>query len=213
MATLSKHVLGVPKGSLADSITFTSWKGKACIRSLATSVNDRNTEEQQAVRNKFRLLGATLVPLSNVINIGWNAYDQSGRKAMTAQNAYMKYHLTQVDASELFNGDAPDFESINADKLIVARGSLTGPTGATYVNGRVALTFPDDVDTTQVAYAVLYNPTTQKAVSGSAEVTGTSVNIDGLLPGESWSSDTYLYYFVTNAEGTKASTSECYGTI
>ncbi len=213
MAVLTKHILGTPSGTIGDSVCFTTWKGKACVRSLASSYNDRNSIAQQAQRAKFALIGQTLTPLSNIINIGWKAFEKTGRKACTALNAYIKYHLKNVDEADLFNGTSPDFTSLNADKLLLSRGALTGPTGITYANGRCTLTFATDYPTDYVAYAVLYNPTTQAAVSASAVTASETVNIDGINPGSDWEGDTYLFVFVTNAEGTKASNSTCNGTV
>ncbi len=206
MAVLTKHILGTPSGTVGDSVCFTTWKGKACVRSLASSVNDPNTVKQQAVRAKFSLLGETLVPLAQVINAGWKAFEKSGKKACTALNAYMKYHLKDVEESELFNGDYPDFTSLNADKLLVARGSLTGPQNGQYSGGRVTFTFSEDYDKDNIVYAVLYNPTFKDAVYTSAvtDATTVTVTIEGK---EDWSGDTYLYYFVTDAAGNKASNS------
>ncbi len=213
MALLKNHVLGIPSGTVGDQITFSTWRGKACVRTLPKSYNDRNSEAQQGIRAKWSLLGQTLVPLADVINIGWKAFEKTGRKACTALNAYVKYHLKDVDESELFNGTSPDFESINADKLLLSRGALTGPTAITYANGRCALTFGSDYPTDYVAYAVLYNPTMQAANYASAVTSSETVNIDGINPGSDWEGDTYLFVFVTDAEGTKASQSICNGTI
>ncbi len=209
MAVLTKHVLGIPSGKVGDSVAFTTWKGKACIRSLASSYSNPNTPEQQATRIKLALIAFTLTPLSDIINIGWKAYAKNGLKAMTALNAYTKYHLKNIDPAELFLGDFPDYYAINPAKLQLSNGSL-GPCNSAQVStNTVTVNYSSDQDETDLSYAILYNYDEQRAVYASTTVKEGQITIS---KPDGWD-NAHLYIITTNAEGTKASPCFYYGTI
>jgi len=102
--------------------------------------NPRNpkTELQTNQRGKFKICMDFLRPLNPILKIGW-----AGAKKMSPMNAAMKYHLLNA-----ITGTTPEDFAIDTEKIVLSRGNLTPPIGASAnaQNGEVVFTWSDNSD-------------------------------------------------------------------
>lgn len=77
-------------GSVADTVTFSKWRGRPYVRQKVTPGNP-NTAEQQLTRNAFSFLQAVFKIAPPLAVAPWTAYAQG--KVMTDRNAFVKFNL------------------------------------------------------------------------------------------------------------------------
>jgi len=135
MGRIKKGVLGGFSGKVG-TVVGASWKGISYMRSLPQSVKNPRTLGQLSQRSKFALVQHLLQPLSDVLRIGWKLHAQR-KSPVNAATAYTLAHAV--------SGEYPDFQ-IEASKLLVSRGSLTGVTNAfvSFSSGQIEFQWEDN---------------------------------------------------------------------
>ena len=115
MGKIKQGILGGFNGKVGPVIGF-AWKGITSMRARAQSVHNPNTEAQQLVRKKFRLISQWLSPVTGFLREGFAAYADG---------------QSEFDAAINFNwdngfSDPEDLDrvKINPASVIVSKGAL-----------------------------------------------------------------------------------------
>jgi len=123
MAKLTGPALSLgAAGSVADTLTFSKWRGRAYVRQKVTPGNP-NTAEQQLTRNAFSFLQAVFKVAPPILVAPWTAYATG--KVLTDRNAFVKFNLPVLR------------EEVDLDNWVASPGALGGlpPASATPTPG------------------------------------------------------------------------------
>jgi len=211
MGTIKQGILGGFSGKVG-TVIGSSWKGIAYMRSIAQSVKNVRSSRQVAQRAKFSMLVDLLKQFSDFIAISF----RECAKKMSEFNAAFQINYN----NGVIGGTYPSL-TVDASKLVVARGSLTGvPSATAEISGGMAkISWTDnsgegDALATDKMMAVFYNTvkgkvhtvsTTNKTRSGGSYSTAVA---------DSWAGDTVACYILfQKADGSVVSDSVYAGTV
>lgn len=119
MAIVQNPITGRTKKKFASAV-FSKQFGKNTMRSKPIEVSNPKTLKQRMQRAKFSLMVELSRSFLSFIRMGF----KQAALGMSEFNAFMKANIKTV-----ITGTYPDFE-IDFTKLIVTKGTLTGPDGA-----------------------------------------------------------------------------------
>ncbi len=115
MSKLPNGLFGNISGKL-NNVIISSWKGIPYVKSKPTQIRDPKTPLQAAQRSRFSRIMSIMVPLSQVVRIGFKGYADK----MSAFNAAVSYNLKQAFSADTSN---PEIQYPN---LLFSRGNHIG---------------------------------------------------------------------------------------
>lgn len=139
MATYSKSTFGKIRGKVGETVG-SKWRGVKYLRSLPDKSGKAPSVKQLAVHAKFALSASRLTPIKELLNIGFG--DKKLNK-ITGYNAAARAFLT-----EAIIGEYPNFE-VDYSKVKMSKGSLDEPDINMELGTEIALTWPDELDSTR----------------------------------------------------------------
>lgn len=170
MGTFKQGILGGFSGKVGTVIGFVR-NGVACMRGLAMTYNDANTQAQQSQRSKFGLVGSFIRPFTSLFNF---TYSNMPGTAINAAFSEIINHAIK--------GIYPAFE-IDYPKVMVSKGTLLGaenPAVISVVPGKIDFSWDDNsadgnASFDDLAICVVYNPILKKVISeiGATRTLGT----------------------------------------
>jgi len=135
MAKLTGPLLSLgARGSVADTVTFSRWRGRPYARQKVIP-GDPNTAEQQLTRNAFAFLQAVYKVAPPLFTAPWGAYATG--KVLTDRNAFVKFNLPVLR------------DTATLDAFVASPGALGGlpPTAVVATPGddqlSIAITAPE----------------------------------------------------------------------
>lgn len=190
MATIKQGALGGFSGKVGPVIG-TSWKGKAVIKARALSYNDANTEAQQQIRSKFKMLIQFTSATYGFVSVGF----KSQATDITEQNTAIRLNFENG-----FTGTWPNYE-LNYTKLVLSRGKIDNPynTAAQVQGSDLNFTWTDNSgignakENDKVMF-LAFNTAKKQAVYDTAASDRSSRQTTYTLP-TSWTGDTIEVYF------------------
>lgn len=190
MATHKQGVLGGFSGKVGPVIG-SSWKGKAVIKARALSYNDANTETQQQIRTKFKMLIQFASANYGFIDIGFKKQATD----ITQANAFIRQNF-----DDGITGTWPSFE-LNYPKIVLSKGNVDNPYNpAAQVQGSdINITWTDNSgignarDSDKVMFLV-YNTAKKQTIVDSEAADRSTRQASYSLP-SSWTGDTIEVYF------------------
>lgn len=175
MGKIKQGILGGFSGKVG-SVVGSSWKGISYMRGKALSIKNPKTLQQKMQRSKFALTLSVLKPMTAFLRVGFKLY----AKNQSGFNAAMSYTIQNA-----ISGAYPNY-TLDFDKLLVSRGSLTGAIFPTtdVASGKIEIFWDDNsgignAQTTDKAMIVAINPAKEESVfitegsprtSGNAEI-------------------------------------------
>jgi len=211
MGTIKQGILGGFSGKVG-TVIGSSWKGIAYMRSIAQSVKNVRSAKQVAHRAKFSMLIDLLKQFSDFIAISFKEY----AKKMSEFNA-----ATQINYNNGVIGGTYPSLTVDASKLVVARGSLTGvPSATAEISGGMAkISWTDnsgegDASATDKALLVFYNITKGQVVAfANTGKTRTNGSYSTSVV-DAWAGDSVACYLAfQKADGSVVSDSVYAGTV
>lgn len=211
MGTIKQGILGGFSGKVG-TVVGASWKGIAYMRSMAQSVKDRRSSRQVAHRAKFAMLIDLLKQFTDFIGF---SFRECARK-MTEFNAAFQINYN----NGVISGTYPSL-TIDASKIVVARGSLTGvPSATAEISGGMAkISWTDnsgegDALATDKALLVFYNITKNQVVAfANTGKTRTNGSYSTSVV-DAWAGDSVACYLAfQKADGSVVSDSVYAGTV
>ena len=191
MGRIKKGILGGFSGTVGN-VVGANWKSIAYMRSLPQKVKNPKTEAQQEQRSKFAIALHWLKPMTVFLRTGWKQYAHR----QSEFNAAMSYTLANA-----IIGNYPNYFIVES-KVLVSRGTLTPPIGATasLTSGTLTVTWNNNSGTgtaqaTDKTLIAVLNPQKGEAVTiiDGAKRNATSQTV--ALPATAWMADTVHFYF------------------
>jgi hypothetical protein len=152
MAKITAPLLGISaRGTIADTVTYSGWKGIDYARQRVIPANPRTTE-QSATRNVFKMLGTLWVQMQSLARAPWIA--AAVGKPFTHRNALISHNLPALRGETDMNnytgspgalaGIAPASiaAAYSSPNISVTLGAPTLPPDWT-IEAAVATAFPD----------------------------------------------------------------------
>ena len=211
MGTIKQGILGGFSGKVG-TVVGASWKGIAYMRSMAQSVKDRRSSRQVAHRAKFAMLIDLLKQFTDFIGF---SFRECARK-MTEFNAAFQINYN----NGVIGGTYPNL-TVDASKLVVARGSLTGvPSATAEISGGMAkISWADnsgegDASATDKALVVFYNITKDQVVAFANTGKTRSNGSYSTSIADAWAGDSVACHLAfRKADGSVVSDSVYAGTV
>lgn len=211
MGTIKQGILGGFSGKVGTVIGG-SWKGIAYMRSIAQSVKNPRSTKQVAHRAKFIMLIDLLKQFSDFIAISFKEY----AKKMSEFNAAFQINYNNGVISDTY----PNL-TVDASKLVVARGSLTGvPSATAEINsGMIKTSWTDntgegDASADDKVLLVFYNTAKDQIVANANTGKTRSNGSYSTTIVEAWGGDTVACYLAfRKADGSAVSDSVYAGTV
>lgn len=189
MGRIKQGILGGFSGRVG-TVVGSNWKSVHYMRALAVNVKDSNTEKQQCQRNKFLMALNFLKTITPFVRTGYQNYTQD----QSAFNAAMSYVLKNAVKGCGAN------TSIDYNKVLVARGSLTTAKDATVTvaGNKASYVWTDnsgagDAKATDNALLLAYNKNKGEAVYTTSSATRAQAKAELVLPTD-WSDDALALY-------------------
>jgi hypothetical protein len=206
MAKLNSGILGGISGTVGN-VVGGRWRGIDYIRSKPASVNNPNTEAQQAQRMRFSLVMSLLKKIRPLINIGF----YKGDRNQTAMNKAMSVNLKQA-----ITGTFPDLE-IDPGQLVVSQGELPQVLGASMdatVAEVVTFTWQNNGGTAGAsdedgAMILIYNVDIDEVAYSLAGAIRSDESLDIDIP-PGWSGDTLAGYLAFRSEADREASNSQY---
>lgn len=136
MGTYSKSNFGKISGKVGEAVA-SKWRSVKVLRSLPTKSSKPATALQLAVHAGFALSAAQLVPIKDVLNLGFS--DKKLNK-ITGYNAAVKSFL-----AEAITGDYPNY-AIDYSKIKMSKGSLSPREILISLKNNITLSWPADLN-------------------------------------------------------------------
>lgn len=205
MGKIKQGILGGFSGKVGPVIG-SSWKGKAVMKAVALSYNDRNSEAQQQQRAKFALIGKLLSKINGFINFGF------AKKAVgiTAPNAAMRANL-----DEAISGTWPNY-NVDYSKVAVSAGNVDLPYNATATASGTDLSVSwadnsgrGNAQADDQAMILVFNTDKNEASYTTAAATRTTRAATLTLP-SAWGGDNVEVYLAMRRESTGDTSASAY---
>ncbi|MBW8687259.1 DUF6266 family protein [Chitinophaga rhizophila] len=200
MGKYFKGILG-PFAGLVGTVVGATWKGLWVMRSRPVSTGKAPTEAQMIQRSRFALMSQFLSPVTELIRIGYQAYNQE-------QSPYKVAFKQNID--EAITGVYP-LLTINYAQLSIAKGRLLAVHSDVEVAGTTAgqldITWTNNapVDSTNGSdriYLLAYNPGLQKYVMVKSAAARSAAQYDMAVPLD-WSGNmvhVWLFFVTVNGK-------------
>ncbi|WP_285008603.1 DUF6266 family protein [Pedobacter faecalis] len=212
MGKYLKGILGSFSG-LIGTVVGASWKGIDYMRSRPKKSNKPATEEQQKQRDTFALVTSFLRPITDVVNLGFQAYNKGETPYNAAFSSIMDKAITGV---------YPAVE-INYPQVELSRGSLLDCpeiSVASDEESTLSLTWVDNAPTpdknsnaTDKISIVVYNPVKNKYVTAISVVARSTGSYEMSLPLNFSGDEVAVWAFFAAANGKKVNDSVFLGEI
>lgn len=190
-------------GRFGNMIGTTDMKKQAIIRSQAATVANPNTPAQAMARTRFLTATGLAAGLSNGL-AGLTPYANNER--ITLRNAFVKLNASGPNDDNAIiqttygaDGTEDVASNVSWQNLILSTGEPSTATlgAASFTESQAVTLAASNLTVGDLAYLVIYNPTTNESVSTVTEVTAASQTIRAEVP-VSWTGQTVQTYFYTS---------------
>jgi hypothetical protein len=204
MAIVQNPITGRTRKKFGSAV-FSKQFGKNTLRTKPVEVSNPRTEKQRMQRSKFSLMVELSRMFLPFIRIGF----KQASIGMSEFNTFMKSNIKNV-----ISGTYPDY-TIDFTKLVVSKGTLTGPDGAETSaenDKKIAVTWSDntgygDAHETDKAMVLVINYDKKGVKSDVLSATREDEICEVTVP-DSWVGDTvHVFLSFMNADETKVANS------